>query len=49
MLNDKTFLTIINTIPNPIIVTDGKEFIVSNDTFLDFTPSFTIVVITHHS
>lgn len=36
MINDSTFLTTINIIPNPIIVTDGQRVVVSNKVFLDF-------------
>lgn len=36
MVNDSTFLTIINIIPNPLIVTNGKEVVLSNQSFLDF-------------
>ena len=36
MKDSKLFLIAINTIPNPVIVTDGKELIVANDYFLSF-------------
>ncbi|MDH4944330.1 GGDEF domain-containing protein [Sulfurimonas sp. C5] len=36
MIQDSTFLTIINIIPNPLIVTNGKEVVLSNQNFLDF-------------
>ncbi len=36
MIKDSTFLTIINIIPNPLIVTNGKEVVLSNQNFLDF-------------
>lgn len=36
MKNNKLFLIAINTIPNPVIITDGKELIIANDDFLNF-------------
>ncbi|MFT7860326.1 MAG: GGDEF domain-containing protein [Sulfurimonas sp.] len=36
MINDATFLTTINTIPNPLVVTNGEEILLSNRSFLDF-------------
>ena len=36
MKNNKLFLIAINTIPNPVIITNGKELIIANDNFLNF-------------
>jgi len=36
MIYSKVFTTTINTITNPIIVTNGKELVISNDSFLSF-------------
>lgn len=36
MIYNKVFTTTINTISNPIIVTNGKKLFVSNDSFLSF-------------
>ena len=36
MKNNKLFLIAINTIPNLVIVTNGKELLIANDNFLGF-------------
>lgn len=36
MINNKTFLTTIELIPNPIIITSGEELLITNQSFLDF-------------
>jgi len=36
MIHNKIFKTTINLIPNPIIVTSGKQLVQANDDFLDF-------------
>ena len=36
MIFDNTFLTTINVIPNPIVITNGEKLLVANTKFLDF-------------
>ncbi len=36
MRNNKLFLIAINTIPNPVIITNGSELLIANDNFLSF-------------
>ncbi len=36
MKNNKLFLIAINTIPNPVVITNGKELLIANDNFLSF-------------
>jgi len=36
VIKNELFLIAINTIPNPVIITNGKELIISNDYFLSF-------------
>jgi len=36
MKNNKLFLIAINTIPNPVVITNGKELLIANDDFLSF-------------
>ncbi|QOP42183.1 GGDEF domain-containing protein [Sulfurimonas marina] len=36
MINNSTFLTTIDIIPNPLIVTNGEKILLSNKSFLDF-------------
>ena len=36
MKNNKLFLIAINTIPNPVIITNGKKLLIANDNFLSF-------------
>ena len=36
MKNNKLFLIAINTIPNPVVITNGEELLIANDDFLNF-------------
>ena len=36
MKNNKLFLIAINTIPNPVVITDGEKIAIANDNFLNF-------------
>jgi len=36
MKNDKCFLIAINTIPNPVVITNGKKLLIANDNFFSF-------------